>query len=115
MRLLLLSSGNLTFHVVFFFISSCSAIINPFISSPANTDPHGTSESAAPLSMMNIAYFVQKLVEKLNSRMFVADPRQILIFIVKQIMCVSHFFSPQLLSTCCDMLLFYSEIMILQF
>uniref|UniRef100_A0A8C3MEA8 Uncharacterized protein n=1 Tax=Geospiza parvula TaxID=87175 RepID=A0A8C3MEA8_GEOPR len=51
-------------------------------------------ESAAPLSMMNIAYFVQKLVKKLNSRMFVADPKQILIFIAKQIMCVSHFSSP---------------------
>ncbi|XP_068053666.1 WD repeat- and FYVE domain-containing protein 4 isoform X1 [Anomalospiza imberbis] len=54
----------------------------------ASSDPHGTSESAAPLSMMNIAYFVQKLVEKLSSRMFVADPKQILIFIAKQIMCV---------------------------
>ncbi|KAM7016761.1 WD repeat- and FYVE domain-containing protein 4 [Passerculus sandwichensis] len=54
----------------------------------ANTDPQGTSESAAPLSMMNIAYFAQKLVEKLSSRMFVADPKQILIFIAKQIMCV---------------------------
>ncbi|KAF2979672.1 hypothetical protein EK904_003027 [Melospiza melodia maxima] len=54
----------------------------------ANTDPQGTSESAAPLSMMNIAYFAQKLVEKLSSRMFVTDPKQILIFIAKQIMCV---------------------------
>uniref|UniRef100_A0A8C3Y3C9 WDFY family member 4 n=1 Tax=Catharus ustulatus TaxID=91951 RepID=A0A8C3Y3C9_CATUS len=45
-------------------------------------------ESAAPLSMMNIAYFVQKLVEKLNSRMFAADPKQILIFIAKQIVWV---------------------------
>lgn len=85
------------------------------MSSPANTDPHGTSESAAPLSMMNIAYFVQKLVEKLSSRMFVADPKQILIFIAKQIMCVSHFSSPQLLSTCCNLLVFYTEVMIPQF
>lgn len=44
--------------------------------------------------MMNIAYFVQKLVEKLNSRMFAADPKQILIFIAKQIMWVSHFYFP---------------------
>lgn len=45
--------------------------------------------------MMNIAYFAQKLVEKLNSRMFAADPKQILIFTSKQIMGVSHmkFFS----------------------
>ncbi|OWK58185.1 WD repeat- and FYVE domain-containing protein 4 [Lonchura striata] len=57
----------------------------------ASTDPHGTSESAAPLSMMNIAYFVQKLVEKLSSRMFVADPKQILIFIAKQIICSEGF------------------------
>ncbi|XP_015489137.1 WD repeat- and FYVE domain-containing protein 4 [Parus major] len=53
-----------------------------------SSDPHGTSESAAPLSMMNNTYFVQKLVEKLNSRMFAADPKQILIFIAKQIMWV---------------------------
>ncbi|XP_030131885.4 WD repeat- and FYVE domain-containing protein 4 [Taeniopygia guttata] len=61
----------------------------------ASTDPHGTSESAAPLSMMNITYFVQKLVEKLSSRMFVADPKQILIFIAKQIMCVLESSVPQ--------------------
>ncbi|XP_071420399.1 WD repeat- and FYVE domain-containing protein 4 isoform X5 [Pithys albifrons albifrons] len=53
-----------------------------------SSDPHGASESAAPVSMMNIAYFVQKLVEKLNSRMFAADPKQILIFIAKQIVWV---------------------------
>jgi len=40
--------------------------------------------------MMNIAYFAQKLVEKLSSRMFAADPKQILIFTAKQIMGVSH-------------------------
>lgn len=113
MRLFLLSSDNLTFH--FFFISSCYGIINPFISSLGSSDPHGTSESAAPLPLMNIAYFAQKLVEKLNSRMFVADPKQILIFIAKQIMCVSHFFSLQLLPTCCNMLVFYTEVVILQF
>lgn len=39
--------------------------------------------------MINIAYFAQKLVEKLNSQMFAADPKQILIFIAKQIMGVS--------------------------
>uniref|UniRef100_A0A8C0ZGJ2 WDFY family member 4 n=1 Tax=Cyanistes caeruleus TaxID=156563 RepID=A0A8C0ZGJ2_CYACU len=53
-----------------------------------SSDPHGTSESAAPPSMMNNTYFVQKLIEKLNSRMFAADPKQILIFIAKQIMWV---------------------------
>uniref|UniRef100_A0A672TPX7 Uncharacterized protein n=1 Tax=Strigops habroptila TaxID=2489341 RepID=A0A672TPX7_STRHB len=49
------------------------------------SDPHGTSESTVAVSMMNIAYFAQKLVEKLNSRMFAADPKQILIFTAKQI------------------------------
>lgn len=39
--------------------------------------------------MMNIAYFAQKLVEKLNSQMFAADPKQILIFVAKQIIWVS--------------------------
>uniref|UniRef100_A0A8C3KM61 WDFY family member 4 n=1 Tax=Calidris pygmaea TaxID=425635 RepID=A0A8C3KM61_9CHAR len=47
-------------------------------------------ESTAPVSMMNVAYFAQKLVEKLNGRMFAADPKQILIFTAKQIMGVSH-------------------------
>ncbi|XP_068022264.1 WD repeat- and FYVE domain-containing protein 4 [Melanerpes formicivorus] len=50
--------------------------------------PHGTSESTAPLSIMNIAYFAQKLVEKMNSQMFAADPKQILIFTAKQIIVV---------------------------
>ncbi|XP_061857387.1 WD repeat- and FYVE domain-containing protein 4 isoform X3 [Colius striatus] len=50
------------------------------------SDTHGTSESTPPVSMMNIAYFAQKLVEKLNSKMFAADPKQILIFTAKQIM-----------------------------
>uniref|UniRef100_A0A8C8BHA2 WDFY family member 4 n=1 Tax=Otus sunia TaxID=257818 RepID=A0A8C8BHA2_9STRI len=52
----------------------------------SGSGPHDTSESTGPVSMMNIAYFAQKLVEKLNSRMFVADPKQILIFTAKQIM-----------------------------
>uniref|UniRef100_A0A8C3KM47 WDFY family member 4 n=1 Tax=Calidris pygmaea TaxID=425635 RepID=A0A8C3KM47_9CHAR len=51
-----------------------------------SSDPHGASESTAPVSMMNVAYFAQKLVEKLNGRMFAADPKQILIFTAKQIM-----------------------------
>ncbi|XP_069720218.1 WD repeat- and FYVE domain-containing protein 4 isoform X2 [Phaenicophaeus curvirostris] len=53
-----------------------------------NSDPHGTSESMAPITMMNITYFAQKLVEKLNSRMFAADPKEILIFTTKQIIVV---------------------------
>ncbi|KAM4668749.1 WD repeat- and FYVE domain-containing protein 4 [Amazona ochrocephala] len=50
-----------------------------------SSDPHGSSESTMPVSMINIAYFAQKLVEKLNGSMFAADPKQILIFSAKQI------------------------------
>ncbi|KAK2523488.1 Wdfy4 [Columba guinea] len=55
-----------------------------------SSDPHGTSETTAPVSMMNIAYFAQKLVEKLNCGMFAADPKQILLFTAKEIMGVSE-------------------------
>uniref|UniRef100_A0A8B9C663 WDFY family member 4 n=1 Tax=Anser brachyrhynchus TaxID=132585 RepID=A0A8B9C663_9AVES len=48
-------------------------------------DPRGTSESTASVSVMNVAYFAQKLIEKLSSRMFAADPKQILLFTAKQI------------------------------
>ncbi|XP_051474966.1 WD repeat- and FYVE domain-containing protein 4 [Apus apus] len=51
-----------------------------------SSDPHGTSETTAPVSMTNTTYFTQKLVEKLNSGMFAADPKQILLFTAKQIM-----------------------------
>lgn len=89
MRLFLLSSAN------FFCISACFGLISLPVSSPGSSDPHSTSESTAPISMTNIAYCAQKLVEKLNSRMFAADPKQILLFTAKQIMGVSHmkFFS----------------------
>ncbi|OPJ84437.1 WD repeat- and FYVE domain-containing protein 4 isoform B [Patagioenas fasciata monilis] len=55
-----------------------------------SSDPHGTSETTVPVSMMNTAYFAQKLVEKLNCGMFAADPKQILLFTAKQIMGVSE-------------------------
>uniref|UniRef100_A0A8C3LJ58 WDFY family member 4 n=1 Tax=Chrysolophus pictus TaxID=9089 RepID=A0A8C3LJ58_CHRPC len=50
-----------------------------------NSDLHSSSESTAPVSMMNITYFAQKLIEKMNSKMFAADSKQILLFIAKQI------------------------------
>ncbi|XP_009676148.2 WD repeat- and FYVE domain-containing protein 4 isoform X3 [Struthio camelus] len=53
-----------------------------------SSDPHGTSESTASTSVVNVAYFAQKLIEKLNSRMFAADPKQILLFVAKQIVVV---------------------------
>ncbi|XP_010219139.1 PREDICTED: LOW QUALITY PROTEIN: WD repeat- and FYVE domain-containing protein 4 [Tinamus guttatus] len=54
-----------------------------------SSDPLGTTESTASTSVVNVVYFAQKLIEKLNSRMFAADPKQILLFIAKQIMVVS--------------------------
>ncbi|XP_012889189.1 PREDICTED: WD repeat- and FYVE domain-containing protein 4 isoform X4 [Dipodomys ordii] len=45
-------------------------------------------EAAAVPSLANISYFTQKLVEKLYSGMFSADPRHILLFITEHIMVV---------------------------
>lgn len=64
--------------------------------------------------MMNIVYFAQKLVEKLNSRMFAADPKQILIFSAKQIAGVSYMNFFFQLSACCNGL-FHTDIVIPQF
>ncbi|XP_052533656.1 WD repeat- and FYVE domain-containing protein 4 isoform X2 [Tympanuchus pallidicinctus] len=50
-----------------------------------NSDLHSSSESTASVSMMNVTYFAQKLIEKMNSKMFAADSKQILLFIAKQI------------------------------
>uniref|UniRef100_A0A8C0AQ58 DUF4704 domain-containing protein n=1 Tax=Buteo japonicus TaxID=224669 RepID=A0A8C0AQ58_9AVES len=58
-------------------------------------------ESTAPVYMMNIAYFAQKLVEKLNSRMFAADTKQILIFTSKQIMGKAPFLKRKFSSVPC--------------
>lgn len=44
---------------------------------------------AVPMSVVNVSYFTQKLVEKLYSGMFAADPKQILLFVTEQIMVVS--------------------------
>ncbi|XP_021253682.1 WD repeat- and FYVE domain-containing protein 4 isoform X2 [Numida meleagris] len=50
-----------------------------------NSDLHSTSESTASVSMTNVTYFAQKLIEKMNSKMFAADSKQILLFIARQI------------------------------
>lgn len=112
MFLFFLNSGILRSYIIFYCISSCCGIINSLVLSPGNSDPRGTSESTASVSVMNVAYFAQKLIEKLSSRMFAADPKQILLFTAKQIMGVSHmkdFF--KLLSTFC---LFHTEMVIRQ-
>nr|XP_014697031.2 LOW QUALITY PROTEIN: WD repeat- and FYVE domain-containing protein 4 [Equus asinus] len=46
------------------------------------------TEAAAAPSLTNISHFTQKLVEKLYSGMFSADPRHILLFITEHIMVV---------------------------
>lgn len=55
-----------------------------------NKDPQPNTEAAAAAasSFMNIFHFTQKLVEKLYSGMFSADPRHILLFIMEHIMVV---------------------------
>ncbi|XP_042636598.1 WD repeat- and FYVE domain-containing protein 4 [Orycteropus afer afer] len=53
-----------------------------------NKDPQPNVEVAAAPSFTNISYFTQKLVEKLQSGMFTADPRHILLFITEHIMLV---------------------------
>ncbi|EMP26573.1 WD repeat- and FYVE domain-containing protein 4 [Chelonia mydas] len=53
-----------------------------------DSDPHGGAEVAVPMSVVNVSYFTQKLVEKLYSGMFAADPKQILLFVTEQIMVV---------------------------
>lgn len=40
--------------------------------------------------MTNVTYLAQKLIEKINSKMFAADSKQVLLFIAKQITRVSH-------------------------
>ncbi|KAF3827722.1 hypothetical protein GH733_000957 [Mirounga leonina] len=50
-------------------------------------EPQPNAEAAAP-SLANISHFTQKLVEKLYSGMFSADPRHILLFITDHIVVV---------------------------
>ncbi|KAB0349750.1 hypothetical protein FD754_014607 [Muntiacus muntjak] len=51
-------------------------------------EPQPNAEAAAAPSLANISHFIQKLVEKLYSGMFSADPRHILLFITEHIMVV---------------------------
>lgn len=56
-----------------------------------STEPQANPEAAAVPSLASISYFTQKLVEKLYSGMFSADPRHILLFIIEHIVVVrSH-------------------------
>lgn len=50
--------------------------------------PQPDAEAAAAPSLANISHFIQKLVEKLYSGVFSADPRHILLFITEHIMVV---------------------------
>ncbi|XP_059025625.1 WD repeat- and FYVE domain-containing protein 4 isoform X3 [Mustela lutreola] len=51
-------------------------------------EPQPNAEAAAAPSLANISHFTQKLVEKLYSGMFSADPRHILLFITDRIVVV---------------------------
>ncbi|KAM4852716.1 WD repeat- and FYVE domain-containing protein 4 [Thomomys bottae] len=58
-------------------------------------EPQPNMETAAAPSLANISYFTQKLVEKLYSGMFSADPQHILLFITEHIMVVIENISSQ--------------------
>ncbi|KAL1780563.1 WD repeat-and FYVE domain-containing protein 4 isoform X1 [Sigmodon hispidus] len=51
-------------------------------------EPQPNPEAAIAPSLANISYFTQKLVEKLYSGVFSADPRHILLFIIEHIVVV---------------------------
>ncbi|XP_049501299.1 WD repeat- and FYVE domain-containing protein 4 isoform X1 [Panthera uncia] len=51
-------------------------------------EPQPNAEAALTPSLSSISYFTQKLVEKLYSGMFSADPRHILLFVIDHIMLV---------------------------
>ncbi|XP_057626452.1 WD repeat- and FYVE domain-containing protein 4 [Chionomys nivalis] len=53
-----------------------------------STEPQANPEAAAVPSLASISHFTQKLVEKLYSGMFSADPRHILLFIIEHIVVV---------------------------
>ncbi|XP_074152220.1 WD repeat- and FYVE domain-containing protein 4 [Sminthopsis crassicaudata] len=56
------------------------------ISSDGTRESQQSSESTP--SLANLSYLTQKLVEKLYSGMFIADPKEILLFITEQIMVI---------------------------
>ncbi|XP_006897794.1 PREDICTED: WD repeat- and FYVE domain-containing protein 4-like [Elephantulus edwardii] len=56
--------------------------------------PQLNIEAAASPPFANISYFTQKLVEKLHSGMFTADPKHILVFITEHIMVAIENASP---------------------
>ncbi|XP_029419907.1 WD repeat- and FYVE domain-containing protein 4 isoform X2 [Nannospalax galili] len=57
-------------------------------SMPTLREPQPNIEAAAAPSLANISYFTQKLVEKLYSGVFSADPRHVLLFITEHIIVV---------------------------
>nr|KAF6294195.1 WDFY family member 4 [Pipistrellus kuhlii] len=60
-----------------------------------NKEPQPNTEAAAAPSLTIITHFTQKLVEKLYSGVFSADPRHILLFITEHIMVVAENASSQ--------------------
>ncbi|XP_027715064.1 WD repeat- and FYVE domain-containing protein 4 isoform X3 [Vombatus ursinus] len=74
----ILLSAMGVFHII---SEGCSTI-----SSNGTKESQQSSESSP--SLANISYLTQKLVEKLYSGMFTADPKEILLFITEQIIVV---------------------------
>ncbi|XP_075866345.1 WD repeat- and FYVE domain-containing protein 4-like isoform X1 [Microcebus murinus] len=58
-------------------------------------EPQTNAEAATAALLANVSYFAQKLVEKLSSGTFSADPRHILLFILEHIMVVIETASSQ--------------------
>ncbi|MEJ1276659.1 hypothetical protein NN561_007568 [Cricetulus griseus] len=67
-----------------FYVTSRGSVPTP----RGSTVPQPNPEAAAAPSLASISYFTQKLVEKLYSGIFSADPRHILIFIIEHIVVV---------------------------
>ncbi|KAM3836501.1 WD repeat- and FYVE domain-containing protein 4 [Vipera latastei] len=55
-----------------------------------NGDTRNTLESARPYFLINVCYFTQKLVGKLQEGMFVTDPRKTILFIAEQVQLVKR-------------------------
>lgn len=55
---------------------------------PGSKEPLPNAEAGAVPSLASVSYFTQKLVEKIYSGVFSADPRHILLFITEHIIAV---------------------------
>lgn len=75
------------FVIVGFSSLVCLLTIHACLYPTGSNEPQLNEEAAIP-SLADISHFTQKLVEKLYSGMFSADPKHILLFIIEHIMVV---------------------------